>query len=212
MILASINLGQAQPLPGHKSPSGIAKKPVAGPVLLDAQGLMGDAVCNRSVHGGPDQAVYVYGEPDYAAWSELLGRTLPPGTLGENLTVSGLDSRDLAVGDRLQIQEVLLEVTAPRFPCATLAQHMDDPGFVKRFRDVGRPGVYCRVLEGGFLTPGDAVQMTPFAGDRIGMTDLFSDHFHASRDPALLRRWLAAPLAQRLRQELGERLEKLLTA
>ena len=44
-------------------------------------------IASKKHHGGPDQAVYVYGEHDYAWWSEQLGRPLEPGTFGENLTV-----------------------------------------------------------------------------------------------------------------------------
>jgi MOSC domain-containing protein YiiM len=87
--------------------------------------------------------VYVYGTPDYAWWSETLGRELAPGTFGENLTVSGLESAGLRIGDRLQIGTVGCRVTAPRIPCVTLAVRMEDPAFVKRFRQAERPGVYC---------------------------------------------------------------------
>ena len=52
-------------------------------------------------HGGPDQAVYVYGGADYAWWSAELEQELAPGTFGENLTISDLESAPLAIGDRL---------------------------------------------------------------------------------------------------------------
>ena len=66
---------------------------------------------------------------------------LAPGTFGENLTISELESAPLAIGDRLHISGVILEVTAPRIPCWKLAQRMGDPGFVKRFRAAERPGL-----------------------------------------------------------------------
>lgn len=210
MQLISLNVGHAAALAGGGGRTGIDKRPVAGPVLVDEQGVVGDAVCNRRHHGGPDQAVYVYGQPDYAAWSAVLGRDLPPGTLGDNLTVSHLLCNDLAVGDRLRVGDVLLEVTAPRIPCVTLARHMGDAGFVLRFRDMARPGVYCRVLAGGFVSAGDAVQIEAGAGDRISVLELFRDAFEPTRDPNLIRRYLAAPLAERLRRDKDKQLAKVL--
>ena len=69
--------------------SGIDKRPVAGPVQLQVDGVVGDTVCDTPNHGGPDQAVYAYATEDLAFWSAELGRLVR--TVGENLTVSGVD-------------------------------------------------------------------------------------------------------------------------
>ena len=142
MHILSINIGSARTI-GNANVSGqtgIYKLPVAGPVQVTADGLADDAIVDTRNHGGPDQAVYVYGGADYAWWAAELGRELAPGTFGENLTISDLESAPLAIGDRLHIGGVILEVTAPRIPCWKLAQRMGDPGFVKRFRAAERPG------------------------------------------------------------------------
>ena len=68
-------------------------------------GLAGDAICDRAHHGGRDQAVYLYGQPDYEFWSAELGRALPPGTFGENLTVADLCSADVCIGDRFLLRQ-----------------------------------------------------------------------------------------------------------
>ena len=142
MHILSINIGSARTI-GNANVSGqtgIYKLPVAGPVQVTADGLADDAIVDTKNHGGPDQAVYVYGGADYAWWAAELGRELAPGTFGENLTICDLESAALAIGDRLHIGGVILEVTAPRIPCWKLAQRMGDPGFVKRFRAAERPG------------------------------------------------------------------------
>lgn len=59
-------------------------------------------------------------------WSFEKGQTLLPGTFGENLTISELESASFCVGDRLKVGAVTLEITAPRIPCATLAARMCD--------------------------------------------------------------------------------------
>ncbi|MEW6423114.1 MAG: MOSC domain-containing protein, partial [Deinococcota bacterium] len=121
MKLLSVNVGQptAMQVGHHMTVTGIRKHSVPGHIRVTAQGLDGDHVLNRKHHGGPDQAVYVYTREDYDHWTETLGRTLEPGTFGENLLISGLESAQVQIGERFRVGEVLLEVTAPRIPCGT---------------------------------------------------------------------------------------------
>ena len=191
----------ARPLPGKSYKTGIFKTPVDGPVMVDREGLIGDAICNRKHHGGPEQAVYGLGSVDLDWWSADLGRTLAPGTLGENIVVEGIDSRRVAVGDRFETESVTLEVTSTRIPCATLTARMGDPGFARRFRDAGRPGFYCRVLRDGTLAPGDAVTYHPFEGDKVTMPELLKTLGRNLPDADRLR-YLAAPISDRLRAGL----------
>ncbi len=158
MELISVNIGQLRPLQTGKATrqSGIFKLPVTTPVTITTLGIADDAIADSKHHGGPDQALYVYTTPDYAWWSAELGTDLEPGTFGENLTISGLESGRCAIGDRLNVGSVVLEITAPRIPCSTLAARMDDPTFVKRFRAAERPGLYCRVIQTGVVQAGDA--------------------------------------------------------
>ena len=181
MHLLSINIGTARTLDNAKSSAktGIYKLPVAGPVQITAAGLPGDAIISTRHHGGPDQAVYVYGGADYAWWSAELGRALAPGTFGENLTISDLESAPLAIGDRLHIGDVILEVTAPRIPCGTFEQRMGIPGFAERFRAAERPGAYCRVLREGEIQAGDPVTLAPYAGEPVTVAEVFRDYLRA---------------------------------
>ena len=143
MQLLNVNIGKEQSIQNAKSSgkTGIFKQPQSKPVRVTALGLEGDAIVDKKNHGGRDQAVYVYGAADYNWWSRELGRTLDPGTFGENLTISALESAGYAVGDRFQVGKVVLEVTAPRIPCVTLAARMGNSQFVKRFLAAGRPGL-----------------------------------------------------------------------
>lgn len=212
MQLLSVNVGRERTIwDGETSgKTGIYKLPADGPVRVTSLGLEGDAVCDAKHHGGPDQAVYVYGAPDYAWWSEALGQELPPGTFGENLTISALESAGLRVGDRLQVGAVTLQVTAPRIPCRTLAARMEDPSFVKRFRQAERPGLYCRVLQEGLLQAGDPVSLEGYDGETLTILEMFRDYYEPRPGEAGLRRILAAPIAVRARRDTNEKLRKLL--
>jgi MOSC domain-containing protein YiiM len=206
MKLTSVNIGKKGTV--NDEITGIYKLPVEGPARITTLGLEGDFIASEKHHGGPDQAVYLYGGADYDWWAGELGRPLDPGTFGENLTIAGLESARFAIGDRLTVGEVTLEVTAPRIPCATFAARMGDAGFVKRFRDAGRPGVYCRVLQEGTVRAGDEVHVEPYAGERTTLLELYRDHYEKTADEATLKRFLRAPVASRLRMDLEERLEK----
>ena len=209
MRLASVNVARARPLEGAKGLAGIFKEPVAAPDRVSRAGIEGDAVCDAKNHGGPDQALYLYGTPDYAWFSAKLGRALAPGTFGENLTIDGLESAQVAIGDRFRVGNVLLEVSAPRIPCATLAARMNDLGFVKRFRAAERPGLYCRVIETGTLQAGDAVFHEPYAAERVLVLELFRAFYDPAPSEAVLRRYLCAPIAARTRADTEARLQKL---
>lgn len=167
MKIQAICRADAQSLPGKTTKTGIFKHALQGAVMVDAEGIVGDAVCNRKHHGGPDQAIYVMGSEDLDYWSQVLDFTVEPGLFGENLVIDGIDSAKLHIGDRLSMAEVLLEITAARIPCATLATRIGDPNFVPRFRDAGQPGFYCRVLQGGMLKAGESVGFEPYQGTKL---------------------------------------------
>ncbi len=213
MHLISVNVGRPRTIQTAKrtEETGIYKEPVAGPVAIGPLGLAGDAVVDTQNHGGPDQAVYVYGTGDYAWWAQALGRELAPGTFGENLTVGELESADLHAGDLLRVGQVVLQITAPRIPCATLAARMGDPAFVRRYREAERPGLYCRVLTPGAVEAGDAVAVEPYAGPTLSLREMFRAYYRkGEQDEASIRRHLAAPIAVRARVEQEERLRVLL--
>ena len=211
MRLLSVNVGRASPIEGagKSGRTGIFKRPVQGVVDVLSGGLAGDTISDTENHGGPDQAVYVFGVPDYGWWSDELERELAPGTFGENLTVSDLKSARVCVGDRLGIGPVVLEVTAPRIPCLTLAVRMGDRAFLKRFRRAERPGVYCRVVKEGMVRAGDPVAHTPYAGERVPVLEVFRAFFDGNPGEDVLRRQLSVPIAARAREAYEERLAGL---
>ncbi len=211
MQLISVNIGKrrSQDKGNEVEITGIYKEPAAGPVLLTRLGLAGDFIGDERNHGGPDQAVFIYGAADYAWWSGSLGRVLAPGTFGENLTVSGLESAQFNVGDRLHLGSAILEVTAPRTPCSTLGRRMGDPFFVKKYRRAERPGFYCRVLSEGLVTTGDEVTIEAARGEAVGVMAIFREHYALEKNEATLRRFLQFPISERVRADAEKRLRRI---
>lgn len=82
--------------------TGIYKAPVEGAVSISVTGLAGDGQADLRFHGGEHKAVYAYPADLYRYWEKQIGRTLPHGAFGENLTVSGLDESTVRIGDGKQ--------------------------------------------------------------------------------------------------------------
>jgi MOSC domain-containing protein YiiM len=139
--------------------SGIDKRPVAGPVLLDVDGVAGDTICDTANHGGPGQAVYAYSVDDLDFWSAELRRPVEPGNVGENLTLTGVDCSHAVIGERWQVGGAVLRVTGPRTPCRVFAGFLEVPDMIKRFFAAGRPGAYLAVDRPGAVEVGDAVRV-----------------------------------------------------
>jgi len=212
MQLDSLNLGEERILQ-HKDRvehTGIFKFPIEGSVKVTKLGLEGDVILSKKHHGGPDQAVYIYGGADYTWWSEELKKQIFPGTFGDNLTISDLESAQFNIGDSIHIGDVTLQVTAPRIPCATFAARMNDPQWVKRFRHAERPGLYCRVMKEGFVKAGDPVSIERYMDETISVLEMFRDYYNRNKSEETLRRHLNAPIAIRDRRDLEANLRKLL--
>ena len=207
MRVASVNVGREETIDhGNRLfTTGIRKRPADGAVYIGPDAVAGDTISDKKHHGGADQVVYAYSSDDYAWWSVQLGRELAPGTFGDNLTIEGLPT-DMNVGDRLLIGEVLLEATAPRIPCATLAAQMQDSGFGMAFRQAERPGIYFRVLNEGEVSAGDAVTYIENPSPVVSILDLYRLAYDLRPDPADLERYLEAPLAARMRASIEEKL------
>jgi len=167
--LLSVNLAHPRPNSAKAAVgmTGIDKRPVDHPVQLRApgpkgtglhSGLVGDTIFDTRNHGGDDQAVYAYSRENLDLWQQELGRELPGGSFGENLTTVGLDVDHALIGERWRIgAQVLLEVAVPRVPCATFADWLAERRWVKRFTARALPGAYLRILEPGEIRAGDTV-------------------------------------------------------
>ena len=201
--------------PEPTNPGGLTaidKRMVAGAVDVGFLGLAGDRVCDERHHGGPEQAVYAYADADAAWWAAELEREIPPGLFGENLRVDGIDVTGAEIGERWRIGGtggVLVQVAAPRIPCATFARRMGVPHWVKRFSDRGAPGAYLAVVEPGVLVAGApvAVESRPGHGVTIGDTFLRPESVIMQRllDAAAVGAFELTPKMRRYAQQVVRR-------
>ena len=97
---------------GGGRPTAIDKRPVDAFEVRDpgpkrgglGSGVVGDEIGNPKHHGGELQAVYAYPREDQEFWEQQIGRSIPSGGFGENITTWGVDgdprSRRRALEDR----------------------------------------------------------------------------------------------------------------
>ena len=162
MRVVSVNVGLPREVDwrGKQVSTGIFKDPVEHRVRIAGVNLEGDRQADLTVHGGPDKAVYAYPAEHYPLWEQELGRELPWGMFGENLTVTGVPlENELALGDRLRVGTAELVVVQPRLPCFKLGIRFADPGMVKRFLAAGRSGYYLRIVTEGDVGAGDQIEI-----------------------------------------------------
>ena len=185
MRVLSVNVGRPRPNPWKRLPlTGIDKRPVDGPVAVSAPGpkgtgavgLAGDRAYDVKHHGGDDQAVYAYASEDLRSWEGELGRPLPHGSFGENLTTEGVDVNSALIGERWRIGSTVLEVSCPRIPCATFAGWLDRAGWLREFTRAARPGPYLRVVEAGELTAGDPITVVERPDHAVTVALAFRAH------------------------------------
>lgn len=158
MKIISINIGDPQTIEwnGKAIQTGIYKYPVSEPVFLGKENVENDSVIDRKHHGGIDKACYLYSADHYSYWGNFYpGLEMPWGMFGENLTIEGLHENDIHIGDIFQAGEVAVQVTQPRQPCYKLGIRFGDSRVVKQFVESGFPGVYVKIINTGFVRPGD---------------------------------------------------------
>jgi MOSC domain-containing protein YiiM len=208
----SVNLGIEEPSSAKNvGVTGIRKRPVDVATLRApgpkrgglGSGLVGDFIGDTRHHGGDRQAVYAFAREELDAWERRLDLVIPNGSFGENLTTRGLDVDASLIGDRWAVgDEVVLEVTGPRIPCATFAARMGIRGWLKTFSAVGRSGAYLAVLSGGQVRRGDQVRVISRAEHDVDIPTAFRA-FMGDLDAAehvlaigCLPEWELAPLQQ----------------
>lgn len=211
MKIVSVNIssGDSIPLAGQLVDTGIYKKSVLTPTHVGKLGLAGDHIADLKHHGGPDQAVYLYSLEDYEWWQKQLDREIPIGTFGENLTLNSFatEAKNIKPGDRYLVgDDLIMEVTSARVPCAKLGIVMADSKFVKQFVQAQRPGIYVRVIQEGSLQQGDTIHYQATAEDYPSVIDLFNLYHCKDKDHNLIHRLLDSPMDERGKGYLREML------
>jgi MOSC domain-containing protein YiiM len=150
------------------SPGGVPKHPVDRAWVRE-QGLDGDAHEHRYVHGGPHRAVSLLGI-EAIERVQADGHPIEPGSVGENLTTTGIELSGLPIGTRLTIGNgagPVLELSAAAGPCDVIKGSFRD-GKSGRISILTHPSdsrMYARVVVEGEVCTGDPITVSPPADE-----------------------------------------------
>lgn len=202
MARIALFTGDIRPLPASGRPTGMYKTPVVRPLALGLEGFAGDHQADRRVHGGPDKAVHLYPAGHYARLAARFPEAaaqLVPGALGENLSTPDLDESDVRIGDLWQLGNALLQVCQPRNPCWKIDERFATDGMAGFIAEQLLTGWYWRVVQPGYVAPGDTLDLVHAAPDTPTLRDaqlLWQAHRPAVADlerlanlPGLARAW-----------------------
>lgn len=148
----------------HRSSGGAPKEAVSCAEVA-ARGVVGDRQATRAHHGRPFQAVSLYSLEVIEALAAE-GHPITPGSVGENLTLSGLEWERLRPGIRLAVGEqdpAVLELTSWAPPCSNIAASFSDRRFDRIDHDT-HPGwgrAYAWVIRPAAVVRGDPVAVLP---------------------------------------------------
>lgn len=177
MKLLSVNTGGPQKFiwEGKEITTSIFKSPAEGKFKTTFLNIEGDKQSDLKNHGGLDKAVYSYDHSYYETWKKEMVRVKEfweYGLFGENLTTSGLTDDSVLIGNVYQIGSVKLRAVQPRFPCFKLNIRFGEDHILNRFYDLGFFGTYFRVVEEGYLNPGDDIILIHRSDIDLSISDI----------------------------------------
>ena len=188
LLSVNVSLAREVDIGGRKVMTGIGKQATPLPVAVRPLGLEGDEQADLSVHGGLSKAVYAYPSEHYPFWQTvraqakvaLWDEALPPGAMGENLTLSGLLENQAWIGDVLRFPNCELAVSEPRFPCFKFIAAMGFNQASKLMAANGWCGFYLAVRVAGTVQAGERFELIP--GPReVGIQELFKSRLAAHK-------------------------------
>lgn len=145
----------------NASDGGVPKMALAS-AEVELEGLVGDRQADRRHHGKPWQTICLFSAEAIEAF-RTEGHPISAGSVGENLTISGIDWVSLRPGLVIQIGDLRMRLTVPAVPCGKNNQWFSDntSSHIDYEVDPARARWYASVLTPGRVHTGDSVIVEP---------------------------------------------------
>jgi MOSC domain-containing protein YiiM len=182
MKILSVNVGKPKSytLDGVTLETSMVKEPQTQ-IYVNKDNIEGDEFKGKNIHGTIDAVVYALDSRRYTFWSELCGRKLPLGFLGENLSIDKLSEKDFYLGDEFQCGGVVIRVTGVRYPCNRLNFVTGHTKMRDDFLNQDWPGIYFEVVKPGTIKPQDDLILKHRQQNEISALELYQSLRHAER-------------------------------
>jgi len=139
----------------------IFKTPISGPIEINKFGIVGDERAYEP-HRGPDKALLHYCITHYDDWTKEIPASeahFKPGAFGENIFSAEVSEKNVCIGDRVAIGDVVVEVSEPRAPCFKLNHRFEVRDMAKRTQTLLRTGWLYRIIKPGAIAAGDIIRL-----------------------------------------------------
>lgn len=144
--------GRPSPLPHNTDVVSAINRAAVPDLNVFHDHIEGDEVFNKIHHGGLHRVIHYYPSEHYKYWNKQYpGNSFLPGSMGENISATGMTEKDVCIGDIFQIGEVLCTVTEPRKPCATINHKFQIRSLAKEVQITSRTGWFYKVLVPGII-------------------------------------------------------------
>ena len=208
--VVAISTGKIQHLPySTKKPmiSALDKIPFTGRMWLSIDGFSEDEQAYKD-HGGPHKAVCCFSQSNYDMYKEDLAQLPTYAMFGENVTVKHLDERDVYFGNQYRLGEAILEVSEMREPCWKIQAKYQIPDLVKRMTASGKTGFYFRVIQEGYVSQEDNLELLTQANkaSRLSVYELNDIYYNDRKNISRISYALNNPYLSPSRREKLSRL------
>lgn len=169
---------------GHRS--GIFKKAISTQATVTINGIAGDEHADKRVHGGPEKAVHHYASENYkrlAAQYPAVAHEFRPGSIGENISTTGLTEQNVHIGDIFRIGSVVAQVSQPRSPCWKIDHRFGVERMSMFVAKEHITGWYYRILEPGIMAADDKIEFLERQSGSFSIDDFWK--VQLSHRPAL---------------------------
>jgi MOSC domain-containing protein YiiM/ferredoxin-NADP reductase len=139
----------------------IFKSPIPGPVKISKNGIVTDEHAHEP-HRSVDKAILHYCASHYDDWKNEIPTSeahFKPGAFGENLCNTEVSEKNVCIGDRIAIGDIIVEVTEPRAPCYKLNHRFEVKNMAKRAQTLLRTGWLYRIIKPGTVVAGDTIRL-----------------------------------------------------
>ena len=158
----------------------IKKSTVNSALYVDENGVTGDGVGDTKRHGGTERVLHQYPSENYHQWLERINLAphapkFKPSLFGENISSSGMNEKDTYIGDIYRIGSALLQVSQPRKPCWKLNWRTEVANASLFMQTSGLTGWFYRVIEPGFIEPGDSITLVERAPQPMSIFTIVSE-------------------------------------
>lgn len=189
MRIISTNIGTPTTIlwNGKEEQTGIFKRPVDKPLILNHHEVAKDTIIDRVHHGGTNKACYLFSSDTYPHWKKLYPQLdWNWGMFGENITVKHFDEASVRIGNIYRIGSALVQVSQPREPCYKLGIRFGDQSVLKKFIAYRRPGTYVRVLEEGEVSKGNEMKLIEQSKNTLTVRQFYDLIFQKEKSKVLL--------------------------